>query len=140
LWRTVGKPTGDDLFNAHMSGIEVGIKEHERIIQGQHLNFRRMAIKTTENIYERLKQVFKIQPVGMKMRVEGLSSFGTLFLLASDDFYSEEKIEEIYRFLHNEQKKISSINWSFVLMPAGKELNESAMISDGYILSYAEPT
>jgi hypothetical protein len=136
-WTVFGRPTNEELVGAHLSGIEIGMQEHEKIIQDQHLNLKKSAIKISEEIYSRLKDKFKIKPLGMRMRTQGFSSFGTLFLLQADDFYSD-KIEEIYTFLNEERKKVTHISWSFVLMPVSKELNESAISSDGYTLSYAE--
>jgi hypothetical protein len=119
------------------SGIEIGMREYEKIVENQHLSLRNTAVKISEAIYSHLKEQFKIKPVGMRMRTQGFSSFGTLFLLQADDFYSD-KIEEIYAFLNQEKNKTTAIDWSFVLMAASNDLDESAMVSDGYILSYAE--
>lgn len=138
LWRVFGKPTQDELTNARLSGIEIGMQEYDKFIQIQHLNLREKAFRISEEIYSRLKLKFSIEPLGMRMRAQGFSSFGTLFMLRPDDFYSE-KIEEIYRFMNEEQERISDIRWSFAIMPAVDELDESAIRSDGYIHSYVRP-
>ncbi len=137
LWRLSGSPVHDEVENARMSGIEIGMQEREKIIQNQHITLRNTAFNFSESIYSRMKEKFKIEPVGMRMRTVGFSSFDTLFMLRPDDFYSD-KVEEIYVFLNEERKKIASISWDFVLMAATSALNESAISSDGFTLSYAE--
>lgn len=136
-WRVAGRVATDEIMSAHLSGIEIGMQEHEKIIQNQHLQYKHLATKASEDIYARLKQKFDIRPIGMRIRVQGLSSFGTLFILRADDFYSG-RIVEIYTFLHEERKKVSKVGWSFVVMPGAEEMDESAITSDGYTLSYAE--
>ncbi|MGA7160156.1 MAG: hypothetical protein WBZ48_04085 [Bacteroidota bacterium] len=138
-WITTDRLISDEITNARVSGIEIGMKEHEKIIQQQHIALRNEAVRISEEIYSELKSKFQIRPYGMKIRTQGFSFFGTLYMLNSDDFYSE-KIEGIYVFLREKQKMVAAISWSFVLMPVTKQLDDSAMSSDGYSLSYVEPT
>lgn len=138
-WRATDRLISDEMMSARVSGIEIGMKEHEKIIQQQHLILRNEAVRISEEIYSELKRKFQIRPYGMKIRTQGFSSFGTLYMLNSDDFYSE-RVEELYVFLRERQKTIAAISWSFVLMPVTKQLDESAMSSDGYNLSYVEPS
>lgn len=137
-WFDAGLLMNDEVTSARLTGIEIGMKEHEKLIQQQHLTLRSDAVKISEGIYSELKKKFEIKPYGMKIRTQGFSAFGTLYMLRADDFFSD-KIEDIYRFLHAEQEKIAAINWSFVVIPVTSELNDSAITSDGYNLSYVEP-
>ena len=74
----------------------------------------------------------------MRMRILGIASFETLFILSGTDYISE-KIETVYGFLMEEMSRINSeeFTWSFVVMPSVEGLNDDAISSDGFLLRYA---
>jgi len=96
------------------------------------------AFGISEEKFDVLRRIFGIEPVAMRMRILGIASFETLFILSGND-YNSEKIETVYDSLMEEMNKISSEEfiWSFVVMPSVEGLNDDAISSDGFLLRYA---
>ncbi|MEW5799978.1 MAG: hypothetical protein AB1728_13335, partial [Bacteroidota bacterium] len=82
--------------------------------------------------------IFNISPLGMKMKVDNISSFTILYFVSKEVYLSDE-IEKIYNYLTEEMKKVSDadFHWSFIIAPDLGEMNEEAIASDGFILTYA---
>lgn len=131
--------TRDDLLDAINYGKSLAMTEASKIVQATFDKNLKKAQAFSVEIYQKIKSIFKINPLSMKMRVDGISSFSILIMISRADFVSDE-IENIYSFLLEEMKGINkdeTFHWSFTLMPQRGRINEAAILSDGYTLTYA---
>jgi hypothetical protein len=134
--------TADEVLDAYEKGKEAGkVEEYEAKVAKFKDNLIR-ALNFSDGVFQKLKAILTQPAWGMKMRVDGFSSFSVIIVISKIDFVSPE-IEKVYNLLHGEMEQFNTgndIHWSFALMPHRGKLNEPALSSDGYTLKYADPT
>jgi hypothetical protein len=126
------------ISEAYMIGQAHGRAEVQRILSTTFENNINKAFGISEEKFDVLRRIFGVEPVAMRMRILGIASFETLFILSGNDYISEN-IETVYGFLMEEMSRINSeeFTWSFVVMPSVEGLNDDAISSDGFLLRYA---
>lgn len=131
--------TADEVLDAYLVGREHGRIEETTISLEKLKKGLFKAFDISEEVYSAIKSRFNMNPLGMKMRINSISSFNVLIIISSEDFVSDE-IEKVYDFLLEEMKTVNkddNFYWSFILMPFREGLDEVAISSDGYTLKYA---
>lgn len=128
----------DALIDAYLIGKQDAKTEEQRVLNNIFQKNIKRAADFAEEKLNNLKSIFNISPLGMKMKVDNISSFTILYFVSKEVYLSDE-IEKIYNYLTEEMKKVSDadFHWSFIIAPDLGEMNEEAIASDGFILTYA---
>lgn len=131
----------DDLIDAYLQGRKEEKSETEKILSRTFQNNIIKAQGIGADMFKEITATTGINPVGVFLKAEGLTSFDFLFLFGVEDYISDE----MFRIYQKQRRVKSEVNddsfsVSFLNMPVSGDLDENCLMADGYLLYYDEKT
>ena len=130
--------SADELIDAYFKGKKDLIDDTTKVLFEKFSKNLALAKKVSEELFESLKKEnYNCKYVLLKAL--NVTNFENLFIIKKSDFISD-RFREVYRQSREKKAKINNqtFNLSFSFMPYSEKINENRLLTDGYILKYAE--
>lgn len=128
--------TGDHLIDAYLRGKKDGGDEYRKILIKQFRTNIEIAAKVAEQLLSEATAT-NIEIKSIRLRAEGIFKFSALFVANANDYLTDEFRNLLIasrRLKAEVQSESFYISFSFI--PFTESLNEKAIYSDGYFLTY----
>lgn len=128
--------TGDELIDAYLRGRKDERSQNQEILMERFNTNLTLAASLSEELYrEAVELELMINTVHLK--AESISKFAILFVIAMDDFLSENftKLSSKAKTIR-ERSKSDKFYTSFLFTPLSPTISEECITSDGYIFKY----
>jgi hypothetical protein len=126
----------DDLIDAHLSGIKIGLNKKEMMIQQAFDKNIEEALNSTSDLYKDLES--DINPVGMFLKVHNISSYEVLILVDKNSYLNSVNRKLAYEKIRKIENNIKSniFKLSITLKPNSENTSETAINANGFFYKY----
>jgi hypothetical protein len=121
------------LHSSYIRGRQDILKEIETDFQ----NNLQSAAQSSSLLKSKLQEK-SIEVKDMFLKVVDFNTFKCLVIIDKDDYFSKEKRKHAYKVARNINDTNSRIELSFSIMSHSKDIVDSNITSDGYILRYGQ--
>lgn len=128
--------THDELIDAYLMGKEQQKNDNQRILLEKLEANVSLAKSIVETLVEEIENI-NFKPHNSYLRINNITKFDAIFVVAMDDFISE-KFDEIYALSQKLKKDHNNDTFyiNFTFMPFTDNLNEKRINCEGFFLKY----